>query len=104
VLVHLKDGMVEKIAGDPDHPMNRGFICVKGRAQPQVLYHPDRLKAPMKRFGESESSRWQRISWDRALDEIAARLTELKEKHDPGRRGRDVNGANQPHSFLCRLN
>ncbi|MBW1942984.1 MAG: molybdopterin-dependent oxidoreductase, partial [Deltaproteobacteria bacterium] len=83
VLVHVTDGKVSKIEGDPDNPMNRGFICVKGRAQPQVAYHPDRVKFPMRRVGERGSGKWERISWDTALDEIAEKLTENREKNGP---------------------
>ena len=81
VRVHLIDGKVTKIEGDPENPMNRGFICVKGRAQPQVVYHSDRLKYPMRRLGARGSGKWERISWDKALDEIAASLTRNKEKN-----------------------
>lgn len=51
VMVKVKDGRVVKIKGDPDHPMNRGFICVKGRVQHEIIYHPDRLKYPLRRVG-----------------------------------------------------
>lgn len=81
VLVHLEDGKVTQIKGDPQHPMNRGATCVKGRAQPQLLYHPDRLKHPMRRAGARGSGKWERISWDTALDEIGEKLTALKEKY-----------------------
>ena len=43
VLVHVNDGRVTKIIGDPENLMNRGFTCVKGRVQPQLVHHPDRL-------------------------------------------------------------
>ena len=52
VLVHVRDSKIIRIKGDPEHPMNRGFICVKGRAYPQVVHHPDRLKYPLRRAGE----------------------------------------------------
>jgi thiosulfate reductase/polysulfide reductase chain A len=81
VLVHVEDGKVTRVTGDPGHPMNRGFICVKGQAQPELLYHPDRLKYPMKRTGERGQGKWRRISWDDALDEISARLTKIQEKY-----------------------
>ena len=83
VFVHVRNGKVTKIEGDPNHPMNRGFICVKGRAQPQVVYHPDRLKYPLRRAGERGGGKWERISWDEALDAIAEKLTEIKEKYGP---------------------
>jgi thiosulfate reductase/polysulfide reductase chain A len=81
VLVHVKNGKVTRVTGDPHHPMNRGFICVKGRAQPELLYHPDRLKYPLKRTGERGWGKWRRISWDDALAEIAAGLAEVRKKH-----------------------
>ena len=83
VLVHLSNGKVTKIEGDPETPMNRGFTCVKGRAQPQAVYHPDRLMYPMRRAGERGSGKWERISWDTALLEIAEKLTENKGKYGP---------------------
>ena len=52
VLAHVKNGKVTKIEGDPEHPFSKGFICVKGLASPQLLYHQDRLKYPLKRVGE----------------------------------------------------
>lgn len=81
VLVHVEDGKVDKVTGDPHHPMNHGFICVKGQAQPELLYHPDRLKYPIKRTGERGEGKWQRISWDEALDNIAEKLTDIQSKY-----------------------
>lgn len=83
VLVQVNDGQVTKIKGDPAHPMNRGFTCVKGRAQTQVLYHPDRLTHPLRRAGSRGSGKWETVSWDTALGEIAEKLTEIKEKYGP---------------------
>ena len=51
VLVHLKDGYITKIEGDPDFPTNHGSMCSKGLATLQMVYHPDRLKYPLKRAG-----------------------------------------------------
>ncbi len=81
VLVHVRHGRVTRVEGDPKHPMNRGFVCVKGRAQPQVVHHPDRLKYPLKRAGERGGGKWRRISWEEALNDIAAKLTAIKEKY-----------------------
>src|SRR3989304_1173564 len=82
-LVHVKDGRVIKIEGDPDHPQNEGHLCPKGTAFVQLLYHPDRLKYPMKRAGAKGEGKWQRISWDEALDTIAAEFKRVKEKYGP---------------------
>jgi len=81
VLVHVRDGKVTRIEGDPDHPMNRGFICVKGRAAPQLLYHPDRLKYPLRRTGDRGGGNWERISWDEALDSISEKLTDIRSRY-----------------------
>lgn len=78
VLVHIQDGRVVKITGDPDCPTNLGYTCTKGRASMELLYHPDRLKYPMKRKGERGENRWQRITWDEALDTVAEKLSEYK--------------------------
>jgi anaerobic selenocysteine-containing dehydrogenase len=83
VLVHVENGKVTKIAGDPDHPFTKGFICVKAQAQPQLIYHTDRLKYPLTRAGERGSGKWKRISWEEALDSIATKLTEIKEAYAP---------------------
>jgi anaerobic selenocysteine-containing dehydrogenase len=83
VLVHVEDGKITKIEGDPNFPMNRGYTCVKGDVYYEFVYHPDRLKYPMKRVGERGEGKWQRITWDQALNEIAEKLTEIKEKYGP---------------------
>jgi thiosulfate reductase/polysulfide reductase chain A len=81
VLVHINRGAVTKIKPDPDHPSSRGYICIKGTHYADFTYHPDRLKYPLKRAGERGEGKWERISWDKGLDEIAARLTEVKGKY-----------------------
>ena len=83
VLVYVKDGKVAKIAGDPDCPINHGTLCTKGLASAQLAYHPDRLTYPVKRVGPKASGTWERISWDEALDTIAERILDYKEKHGP---------------------
>ena len=49
VLVHIKDGKPVKVDGDPDNPVSKGAICIKGKASIEILNHPDRLKYPLKR-------------------------------------------------------
>lgn len=79
VLVYVKNGRVAKIAGDPDCPINHGTLCSKGLASAQLAYHPDRLTHPVRRIGPKGSGRWERISWDTALNAIAERINEYKE-------------------------
>ena len=81
VLVYCKKGKVVKIAGDPDCPINHGTLCSKGIASPQLAYHPDRLTHPVRRIGAKGSGKWERISWDEALDTIAERILKYKDDH-----------------------
>ena len=74
--VHLEDGRIVDILGNKDHPWNRGRLCVKARAAVDMVYHPDRLLAPLKRTDGG----WQEIPLEQALDEIAARLAAIKER------------------------
>jgi anaerobic selenocysteine-containing dehydrogenase len=78
VLVHLENGRVVKISGDPDSPTSRGYICPKGAAAPELLYHPDRLKYPLRRTADRGQNQWKRISWDEALDEMAEHFSAIK--------------------------
>ena len=78
VLVYTKDGRVAKIAGDPESPIGHGTVCSKGLASAQMAYHPDRLLHPVRRVGPKGSGRWERISWDEALDAIAHRILDYK--------------------------
>ena len=70
--VWVKDGKVIKVEGDLSSPITRGTLCAKGLASKHILYHPDRLRYPMKRIGEKGEGKWHRISWDEALDTIAS--------------------------------
>jgi thiosulfate reductase/polysulfide reductase chain A len=83
VLVHVKNGQILKIEGNREHPISRGFICERPRYAVQWLNHPEQLKYPLKRAGERGENKWQRISWEQALDEIAAKLASLKAKYGP---------------------
>ncbi|MBW2035439.1 MAG: molybdopterin-dependent oxidoreductase [Deltaproteobacteria bacterium] len=75
-----KGGKVTKITGDPDCPINHGTLCSKGIASHQLAYHPDRLTYPVRRIGPKASGKWERISWDEALDNIAERILHYKEE------------------------
>ena len=82
-VVYVKDGRVERVEGDPESPTTRGKLCAKGLASKQVLYHPDRLKTPLKRIGERGSGHWEPISWDVALDTIAENFTQIRDRYGP---------------------
>jgi anaerobic selenocysteine-containing dehydrogenase len=71
VLATVENGKVVKLKGEPDHPVNQGWICERSKAFIEHLYHKNRLNYPLKRVGNRGEGRWERISWDNALDEIA---------------------------------
>ncbi|MCP4752784.1 MAG: molybdopterin-dependent oxidoreductase [Proteobacteria bacterium] len=81
VHVYVKDGKVVRIKGDPESPLNRGKMCIKGLSSIEHLYHPDRLKYPLKRQGKRGEGKWQRISWDEALDTVVENLNRIRENH-----------------------
>jgi len=81
VLAYKEAGKIVKIKGDPEHPNNRGALCPKGLSGIELLYHPDRLNYPLKRLGKRGEGKWQRISWDEALDIISSKLTEAQKQH-----------------------
>ncbi len=81
VIAHVKNGRVIKLEGNPEDPMSKGRMCAKGLSGIQALYHPNRNKYPMMRVGKRGENKWKRISWDEALDTIAKKLMEAREKH-----------------------
>jgi anaerobic selenocysteine-containing dehydrogenase len=81
LLVGVKDNRIVRVKGDPDGFLNKGYVCPKGIASPERLNHPDRLRHPLKRAGKRGEGKWERISWDEALNEIAGNLNKIKERH-----------------------
>ncbi len=80
-LIHVKDGKAVKVEGDPSHPVSRGYMCAKGLASLQLAYHPSRLRHPLRRVGRRGEGKWLRVSWEEALEDIAHRLLEVKERY-----------------------
>ena len=83
VLMHVRDGVLVKVEGDRESPLNHGRLCPIGTVTTDLVYHPDRLKYPLRRKGKRQSGDWQRISWDEALDEISQRLLAIREQYGP---------------------
>jgi anaerobic selenocysteine-containing dehydrogenase len=77
MLVTVEDGVATDIKGDPEMPFTEGTLCTKVAYYLERTYSPDRLRYPMKRVGRKGEGRFRRITWDEALDEIAARLKTL---------------------------
>ena len=80
--VHVKDGVIVRIeTDDGEEPQLRA--CLRGRAYRQRVYALDRLKYPMKRTGIRGEGRFQRISWDEALDTVAGELKRVRDTYGP---------------------
>ncbi len=109
---------VRKFEGNPEHPGSRGRNCAKGPATHNQITDPDRILQPLKRAGERGQGRWTQVSWDEALEDIAARIaTAIREErqgevmYHVGRPGEDgfaerllaawgVDGHNS-HTNIC---
>ncbi|ELY4393532.1 DMSO/selenate family reductase complex A subunit [Cronobacter sakazakii] len=90
IRAHVKEGVVTRISTcpdnevDPEMPLMRA--CVRGRGYRQFVYHPDRLKYPMKRVGKRGEGKFERISWDEATTLIADNLRRITAKYGPASR------------------
>ena len=82
MLVTVKDGVAIEVKGDPDHPNTAGALCTKVSRYVERTYHAERLLFPQKRVGSKGEGKFIRISWDEALDIIAAKLKPIAEQ-DP---------------------
>lgn len=82
--VHVKDGVVTKIEGDPEHPVTKGALCVRCLALKDYIYHPDRITKPVKRAREDRGlDKWEETTWDDALDIIEKNAKEIQAKYGP---------------------
>ncbi|MGV0103646.1 molybdopterin-dependent oxidoreductase [Nostoc sp. DSM 114160] len=80
--VHIKDGRIVDVLGEPDDPVQAGGFCIKGPMMTELVYNRFRLKYPMKRVaGEkgSPDSQFEQISWDEALSIIASKFLALRD-------------------------
>jgi anaerobic selenocysteine-containing dehydrogenase len=75
---------VVRVEGDPDHPATDGVLCTKVARYAERTHHPDRLTQPLRRVGPKGSGQFEAVSWEVAITEIAARLTEIAAR-DPQR-------------------
>ncbi|MBB5572070.1 MULTISPECIES: molybdopterin-containing oxidoreductase family protein [Rhizobium] len=75
-----EDGRIGRVRGAGDHSYTSGVICAKVARYAERLYHPDRLMKPLRRAGAKGEGRWQEISWDDALDEIANAFVKAEAK------------------------
>jgi len=83
ILVHAEDGRGIRLQGNPAHPVTRGFLCGKVTQYLEREYSAGRLLHPRRRTGAKGEGRFERITWDEALDEIADRLTAAAKRSGP---------------------
>lgn len=83
IYAYARNGRFTRVEGMTESPLNKGRICAKAHAAPQWVYSPQRLKYPLRRVGKKGEGKFERISWDRALDVIVSKLKEQKQKYGP---------------------
>src|SRR5579884_1942717 len=111
LLVNVENGRATRLRGNPDHPVTRGFLCGKVAQYLEREYSPQRLLYPLRRAGKKGEGRFERISWDDALDAIAENLTRIAREFGPeailpysyaGTMGM-LNGSGMDRRFFHRL-
>lgn len=111
LLVTVENGSATRLRGNPEHPVTRGFLCGKVARYLEREYSPDRLLYPQVRIGAKGEGRFERVSWDQALDRIADELTRIAAESGPeavlpysyaGTMGL-LNGSGMDRRFFHRL-
>lgn len=113
MLAHVdrETGRLLAVRGDPEHPFTRGHLCAKVNRYVDRVYSADRVLYPMKRVGPKGAGEFARISWEEALDLVAARFVETRQHHGAeailpfsyaGTMG-VVNNASMDRRFFYRL-
>jgi formate dehydrogenase major subunit len=78
IIAHTKDGKVVNTEGDPDHPINEGTLCSKGASLYEVINNEKRVLKPL--YRAAGASEWKEVEWDWALDEIAKRVKDTRDR------------------------
>jgi anaerobic selenocysteine-containing dehydrogenase len=74
-------GRISRLVGDRAHRLSKGYLCIKGKASLDIATSPKRVLHPLRRAGSRGAGRWERVSWDAALDDIATRLNRIIAEH-----------------------
>jgi anaerobic selenocysteine-containing dehydrogenase len=86
IQIFVQEGRAVRVRGNPASRTNHGYCCPRGHLIPQQMYDPDRVKVPMKRTnpakGRGIDPKWVPISWDEALDTVAAKMIELRRNNE----------------------
>ncbi len=84
MILHVKDGKLVKVEGDPEHPISQGRLCPRCLALTEFENHPDRIRYPMKRAKEDRGKdTWERITWDEALDILEEEVHKIWDNYGP---------------------
>ena len=111
MIYEVEDEKLISVKGNKDHPMTRGTLCVKVKDYEKRHYHPDRLLYPHKRVGKKGEKKFERISWEEAIDTIHSKWVKIIDEYDPqailpfsylGNQGL-VHGLNGGDSFFNKL-
>lgn len=77
IVTEVENGRAVNFYGDPGHPVTQGWLCAKVRPYLNHVYHPDRLRQPLRRVGPKGGGQWQPITWDEAIAQIAGRWQQI---------------------------
>ncbi|MGD9368375.1 MAG: molybdopterin-dependent oxidoreductase, partial [Desulfobacteraceae bacterium] len=77
LIARVEDGVIKKLDPNPKSLKSRGMLCARGNAGVKQLYCPDRLKYPLLRKGARGAGKWQRLTWDQALDHAAEQMERI---------------------------
>ena len=80
----VEDGRLVSLAPDREHPLSQGYACPKGLAFPEIQADPERVLHPLRRVAGGAPGEFEQVSWDEALDDIAARLRGVVDEHGGG--------------------
>lgn len=98
----VEEGRLIGIEPLPEHPSG-AKLCPKGKAAPELVYHPDRLTKPLRRRSPKGAAEpvWEAISWEEALDEIAAHMARIRDAHGPEQVAFSVTTPSGTHISDC---
>ncbi len=105
VAVHSENGRLTRIEEDPTDPrvhtiLPRTKACPRLAGAKEYIYHPDRVRFPLKRVGERGENKWETITWEQALDEIAGKLDGIRNKY--GAESLMLTGGTGRTAMWCR--
>ena len=104
--VTVKDDRILRVEGMREHPQNHGRLCAKGLSSQQLANDPKRLRYPLRRIGERGSGKWERITWNSAIEEITEKLIAVRDKFGPEYLGYyrgQGPGWDTNYSYVCRF-